>query len=123
MHTVHTSDMHQYNTKLQTQGSLQCAHVNQLSSGVLQQLADLLQLCVLHCMVVDLGGRTFKGPLRGSTPHRLVLSHAGTVIRNGTLQLPGNACVVVTAPGCHLDSVAIKGQGITGALMLTAGCS
>ncbi len=100
------------------QGSLQCAHVNQLSSGVLQQLVDLLQLGVLHCMVVDLGGRTFKGPLRGSAPHFLVLSHAGTVIRNGTLQLPGSACVVVTAPGCHLDRVAIKGQGITGALIL-----
>ena len=94
------------------QGSFVCASTQYLTSGLLQHLLELLLLDTPQGLVIDLSGRTFKGPLRGSPPHRLVLSNARTVIRNGTLQLPDDAQMVVTAPGCRLEVVTIRGPGI-----------
>ena len=85
-----------------------------LTSGSLQQLADLLQLggCSRDGgLVIDLMGAEFGGRLRGRPPYRLVLPHANTVLRNGVLELPGEAGLVVSAPGCRFEGVTFRGAG------------
>ena len=84
-----------------------------------QQLADLLNLgggckAASHGgLVIDLKGAEFSGRLRGRPPYRLVLPHANTVLRNGVLELPRDAGLLVAAPGCRFEGVTFRGPGFS----------
>ena len=71
-------------------------------------------------LVLDLGGLVFKGPLTGPPPHVLAISRASTVIRNGVLELPNAARLLIEAPDCRMESVVIKGPGIASLLGMSA---
>ena len=78
----------------------------------MQVVADPLPLLV-GPVVLDLGGKTFKGPLRGKPPHRLVLWHNGTVICNSKLQLRPDTPIMVLAKGCRMEALTVQGPGGT----------
>ena len=67
-------------------------------------------------LVLDLGGLVFKGALTSPPPHVMALSCAGTVIRNGVLELPNAAGLLIEAQDCRMEGVVIKGPGITSLL-------
>ena len=101
--------------------------VIRLDSGRLQHLVDALQLAhscsTPYGMVVDLGGKVFKGALQGCQPRSVTVTSRGTVIRNGTLKLPPGSQLVVKAQGCRLQDVHIRGDGVAGPdLGMGAGC-
>ena len=89
---------------------------------------QLLQLphASAHPLVLDLGGRHFRGSLGEELPPSaspapvseaapvpgvdLVLRQP-CIIRNGMLHLRGRTRLVIVAPGCRLEDVTIRGQG------------
>ncbi len=92
--------------------------MTELGTGKLHHLRQLLELAAssrTRGLVLDLGGRLFKGPIRGKTPWQLVVACRGTVIRNGTLQLPDTTLLLVKAKGCLFEDVNVIGMGIEGA--------
>ncbi len=82
-----------------------------LHGGELQQLVNTLRAAT-GPVVLDLGGRTFNGPLQGASPHVIELKHAGTVIRNGSLELPVDTYIMVQAVGCRLDGLEINPRSV-----------
>ena len=78
-----------------------------LHGGELQLVVNTLRAAT-GPVVLDLGGRTFKGPLQGARPHVIELKHAGSVIRNGSLELPVDTYILVQAVGCRLDGLTIN---------------
>ncbi len=97
------------------QASLQYDHVTRLQGGALHQVYELLQLEeATHGLVLDLGGLVFRGDIgdRQKGAHKLVVQHACTSIRNGTLELPTDTQLVVVAPGCLMEDLAIRGPGV-----------
>ena len=82
----------------------------------LEQLADLLA-AAKEATIFDLGGKTLSGPLKklSMLENRLVMAAPGLTIRDGVLQLPDNAQLIIRGVGACLEELTVRGQGKPGA--------
>ncbi len=68
-------------------------------------------------VVIDLGGKVIKADMDmmrhpgERKSYSLLMSCPGTVLRNGVLQLPAGAQLTITALGCRMEGVTIRGPG------------